>query len=96
MLGHQAKINYSPAGTSATTERRREPADATRALSRTTIERALSRRGRRPCGGKGGDTEWIYWGSGTPRLLPHLLRGRDSGPVFLSQRRPAPVRRPGM
>jgi integrase len=114
----------------ATTERRREPADATRALSRTALERALSRRDvplrektlwrmlfetaarasevlalniddldldarRASVRSKGGDTEWIYWSSGTAHLLPRLLRGRDSGPVFLSERRPAPTRRPG-
>jgi len=33
-------------------------------------------------------------GSGTAQLLPRLLRGRDSGPVFLSERRPASARRP--
>ncbi len=113
----------------ASSERRREYTDTTRALSRTTIERALSRRDvplrektlwrmlfetaaragevlalnvedldldarRAPVRSKGGDTEWIYWGSGTAHLLPRLLRGRDSGPVFLSERRPAPARRP--
>ena len=112
-------------------ERRREPVDVTRALSRTAVERALSRRDvparektlwrmlfeiaarasevlalniedldldarRAPVRSKGGDTEWIYWGSGTAHLLPRLLRGRDRGPVFLSARRPAPARRPGM
>jgi len=29
-----------------------------------------------------------------PALLPRLLRGRSSGPVFLSERRPGPARRP--
>jgi len=111
------------------TERRREPADATRALSRTTLERALSLRDvplrektlwrmlfetaarasevlalniddldldarRAPVRSKGGDTEWIYWGSGTAHLLPRLLRDREAGPVFLSERRPPPARRP--
>jgi integrase len=110
-------------------ERRREPADTTRAVSRSAIERALSRREvplrektlwrllyesaarasevlalniddldldarRAPIRSKGGDTEWIYWGSGTAHLLPRLLRGRDAGPVFLSERRPGPTRRP--
>lgn len=113
----------------ATTERRREPADATRAISRTTLERALSRRElplrektlwrmlfetaaraseilalniddldldarRAPIRSKGGDTEWIYWSSGTAHLIPRLLRGREAGPVFLSERRPPPARRP--
>ena len=43
---------------------------------------------------KGGNLEWIQWESGTARLLPRLLKGRRSGPVFLSGRRPAPARTP--
>jgi integrase len=42
----------------------------------------------------GGDTGWICWGSGTAHLLPRLIRGRQAGPVFLSERRPGPARRP--
>jgi integrase len=114
-------------------ERRREPTNATRALPRAAIERALSRRDvplrektlwrllyetaarasevlalniddldldldldarRAPIRSKGGDTEWIHWGSGTAHLLPRLLRGREAGPVFVSERRPGPTRRP--
>jgi integrase len=123
--------NRLPAPTlPARCERRWEPANATRAVSRSAIDRALSRRdvplrektlwrllyesaaraneilalniedldldGRRaPIRSKGGDTEWIHWGSGTAHLLPRLIRGRDAGPVFLSERRPGPTRRPG-
>jgi Phage integrase family len=47
-----------------------------------------------PIRSKGGDTEWICWGSGTAHLLPRLIRGRHAGPVFLSERRPGPARRP--
>ncbi|MFC5940605.1 tyrosine-type recombinase/integrase [Micromonospora harpali] len=43
---------------------------------------------------KGGATEYVYWASGTAHLLPRLIRGRDRGPVFLSERRPGPARRP--
>ncbi|MEH0973610.1 site-specific integrase [Micromonospora sp. CPCC 205546] len=43
---------------------------------------------------KGGATEYVYWTSGTAHLLPRLIRGRDRGPVFLSERRPGPARRP--
>lgn len=43
---------------------------------------------------KGGKTEWVYWTSGTAHLLPRLIRGRGRGPVFLSERRPGPARRP--
>ena len=48
---------------------------------------------RAPIRSKGGDTEWICWGS-APHLLPRLIRGRQAGPVFLSERRPGPARRP--
>jgi integrase len=48
---------------------------------------------------KGGTTQWVYWGSGTAHLLPRLLRlpggiTRTRGPLFLSERRPGPARRP--
>ncbi len=43
---------------------------------------------------KGGATEYVYWASGTARLLPRLLAGRTRGPVFLTHRRPGPARRP--
>ena len=36
----------------------------------------------------------MYWASGTAHLLPQLIRGREAGPVFLSERRPGPARRP--
>jgi integrase len=47
---------------------------------------------RAPIRSTGGDTGWICWGSGTAHLLPRLTRGRQAGPVFGSERRPA--RRP--
>jgi integrase len=110
-------------------ERRAEHPDETRALSRSAIERQLSRRDvslrektlwrmlyetaaraseilaldiadldldarRAKVTSKGGATEWVYWTSGTAHLLPRLLRGRSSGPVFVSERRPGPARRP--
>ena len=43
---------------------------------------------------KGGVVRWIHWQSGTARLLPRLIVGRASGPVFLASRRPAPARTP--
>ena len=49
---------------------------------------------RAPIRSKGGDTEWICWGSGTAHLLPRLIRCRQGGPVFLSERRPGPASRP--
>jgi integrase len=43
---------------------------------------------------KGGDTEWVYFQSGAARLLPRLLRGRLSGPLFVTDLRPGPARAP--
>jgi integrase len=42
---------------------------------------------------KGGNTEWIVWSRGTALLLPRYLRGRQAGPLFLSDRRPGLSRR---
>ncbi len=43
---------------------------------------------------KGGAIEYVHWATGTARLLPRLLRGRTTGPVFLADRRaPAAGRR---
>ncbi|SRR6266704_718813 len=36
--------------------------------------------------GKGGAVEWITWSTGTATLLPRLLKGRRSGPVFTTHR----------
>lgn len=36
---------------------------------------------------KGGAIEYVHWQTGTARLLPRLLKGRTSGPVFLADRR---------
>jgi integrase len=43
---------------------------------------------------KGGDVEWIYFQTASARLLPRLIAGRQRGPIFLSERRPAPARTP--
>lgn len=43
---------------------------------------------------KGGAIEYVYWATGTARLLPRLIADRTHGPLFLSHRRPAPARRP--
>ncbi|WP_433539532.1 tyrosine-type recombinase/integrase [Streptosporangium sandarakinum] len=53
-----------------------------------------------PIRSKGGATEWVYWDTGTAHLPPRLLRlpdgsTRTHGPLFLSERRPVPARRPG-
>jgi integrase len=53
-----------------------------------------------PIRSKGGAKEEVYWGTGTAHLLPRLLRlpggtSRTSGPLFLSERKPVPARRPG-
>ncbi|MFD1938379.1 hypothetical protein ACFSKW_43585 [Nonomuraea mangrovi] len=34
--------------------------------------------------------EPVYWGAGTARLLPRLLKNRTRGPVFVTHRRPGP------
>ena len=39
---------------------------------------------------KGGDRAYVHWETPTARLLPRLLAGRTTGPVFLAGRR-APV-----
>ncbi|MEU6797428.1 tyrosine-type recombinase/integrase [Nonomuraea wenchangensis] len=36
---------------------------------------------------KGGAIEYVHWATATARLLPHLLNGRQAGPVFLADRR---------
>jgi integrase len=38
---------------------------------------------------KGGAVEWVFWQTGSAQLLPRLLAGRTSGPVFLGGRRPS-------
>ena len=43
---------------------------------------------------KGGAIEWVFFGAGSARLLNRLVAGRSAGPVFLTERRPAPVRTP--
>jgi integrase len=52
-----------------------------------------------PVRSKGGAIQWVYWDTGTAHLLPRLLRlpggtSRTSGPLFLSERKPVPARRP--
>lgn len=42
---------------------------------------------------KGGDALWIHWGTDTARLLPHVIAGRTTGPLFCSGLRPGPQRR---
>jgi hypothetical protein len=37
---------------------------------------------------RGGAVEWMFWRTGSAQLLPRMLAGRTSGPVFLSGRRP--------
>jgi hypothetical protein len=36
---------------------------------------------------KGGAIDVIVWQTGTARLLPRLLKGRKSGPVFVTERK---------
>ncbi|RSN15653.1 site-specific integrase [Nonomuraea sp. WAC 01424] len=130
----QSKKHWPAPSVPAEAERRKENADETRAVAKTTIDRLLSRRDiplrertlwrmlyetaaraaeilalnvedldlehrRAPVTSKGGNVEWVYWESGTAHLLPRLLRLPDGGtrargPLFLSERRPVPTRRP--
>ncbi len=110
-------------------ERRREPADRTRAIPYAQLDRLWRRddvavrekalwrllyetaaraqevlslnvedvdleNKRARVRSKGGDTEWLHLQSGSARLLPRLIVGRPSGPLFLAERRPAPGRMP--
>ena len=43
---------------------------------------------------KGGDLELLHFQTGSARLLPRLIAARTAGPVFLTDRRPAPGRAP--
>jgi hypothetical protein len=38
--------------------------------------------------------EWLHLQAGSARLLARLIAGRSRGPLFLSDRRPAPARAP--
>ena len=40
---------------------------------------------------KGGAVEWVFWRTGAALLLPRLLVGRTTGPVFLADRQPTRV-----
>src|SRR5215472_102281 len=116
----------------ASAERRREHLNATRAVPRPAIDRALTRRDlplrektlwrmlyetaarasevlalniedldldarRAPVRSKGGDTEWICWGSGTAHLLPRLIHAARPGRCSSPNAAPAPpaARQPG-
>jgi integrase/recombinase XerD len=39
-----------------------------------------------PITGKGGDRDWIYWQTPTARLLPRVIDGRPTGPLFVTDR----------
>jgi integrase len=43
---------------------------------------------------KGGDLDWLHFQTGSARLLPKLIAGRDRGPLFLADRAPVPARVP--
>ncbi|WSC99851.1 RNA polymerase sigma factor [Streptosporangium sp. NBC_01755] len=44
--------------------------------------------------GRAPGSRWIHWRSGTAELIPQLIASRRRGPLFLSERRPGPGRRP--
>jgi integrase len=118
---------WLPGDLATLAERRREPADRTRAIPYVQIERLwrredvavrekalwrllyetaarasevlslnvedvdLENRRAIVCS-KGGDIELLHFQTGSARLLPRLIAGRASGPLFLTYRRPAPGR----
>jgi integrase len=43
---------------------------------------------------KGGDREFLHFQTGSARLLPRLIGGRQRGPLFLADRPPVPSRAP--
>jgi integrase len=118
---------WLPGDLATLAERRREPADRTRAIPYVQIERLwrredvavrekalwrllyetaarasevlslnvedvdLENRRAIVCS-KGGDLELLHFQTASARLLPRLIAGRASGPLFLTDRRPAPGR----
>jgi integrase len=124
----QDKQSWAAPALPATVERRREPADTTKAVSRSRIDRLCRRRDvplrektlwrmlyesasrtsavlalnvedlhlpnkQAKITAKGGDTMWITWGTDTAHLLPRLISGRESGPLFLAEHRPGAHRK---
>jgi integrase/recombinase XerD len=65
---------------------------AVNAASLLRAEPAARPRGRSLARSK---VSWIHWQSGTAQLLPRLLRGREAGPVFITNRQ-APARTPAL
>jgi len=112
-------------------ERRREPADRSKALSAAWLAGFLDRRDlpvreralwallyetaaraeevlalnvedvdlaqrRARIVSKGGDIDVIHFATRSARLLPKVIAGRTSGPLFLADRKPAPSRVPAL
>ncbi len=61
-------------------------ARASEALSLDVEDLDLSNRCAR-IAGKGGRLEYVFWQTASARLLPHLVAGRPSGPLFTTERR---------
>jgi site-specific recombinase XerD len=68
-------------------------ARASEALSINVEDLELDNK-RVPVRSKGGDTDWLHFQTGSARLLPRLIAGRTRGPLFLTDRFPAPARAP--
>jgi len=45
---------------------------------------------------KGGDVDVLHYATGTARLLPKVIDGRSTGPLFLAERAPSPSRAPAL
>ena len=119
--GFCARHGWLPDGVTNTLERRRPPADHTRALSAADLDRLWARKDvpvrdrclwrmlfetaarsqevlrlniedldlaqrRAVTVRKGGAVDYLHWASGTARLLPYVIDGRTSGPLFTSSR----------
>lgn len=122
---------WLPDGFVVGVERRREPADRTRAIPYSQLERLWRREDvavrekalwrllyetaaraseilslniedvdrdnrRAVVRSKGGDIDLLHFQTGSARLIPRLIGERARGPLFLTDRRPAPGRAPAL
>lgn len=73
--------------------RDRRPGAAEEALSPNVEDVNLANK-RAVVVSTGGDRELLHFQSGSARLLPRLIAGRQRGPLFLADRPPVPSRAP--
>lgn len=75
--------------------RRGRARDRTRALSRAVVDELDLRNRCAKVRRKGNAVDIIVWRTGAARLLPRMLKGRTTGPVFLTDRRARLMLPPG-